>query len=119
MTIRRMHTNERSSQIVTHANTVYLAGQVARDAPNASIERQTENALQRIDALLAEAGSDKSRLLNATIWLADPREFPQMNAVWCAWLPPGAGPARTVVEGRLAYPEFRVEIAVIAAVQDD
>lgn len=115
MTIRRMHTNERSSQIVVHGNTIYLAGQVARDAPNAGIERQTENALRRIDALLAEAGTDKSRLLNVTIWLADPREFPQMNAVWCAWLPAGAGPARTVVEGRLAYPEFRVEIAAIAA----
>ncbi len=115
MTIQRMHTTERSSQIVKHGGVVYLAGQVARDAPGAPIERQTENVLARIDALLAEAGADKSRLLNATIWLADPREFPQMNAIWSAWLPAGTAPARAVVEARLAYPEFRVEIAVIAA----
>lgn len=115
MTIQRMHTTERSSQIVAHGGTVYLAGQVARDAPDAPIERQTETVLERIDTLLAEAGTNKSRLLNATIWLADPREFLRMNAIWSAWLPAGTAPARAVVEARLAYPEFRVEIAVIAA----
>lgn len=108
MTIQRMHTTERSSQIVAHGGTVYLAGQVARDAP-------AETVLERIDTLLAEAGTNKSRLLNATIWLADPREFLRMNAIWSAWLPAGTAPARAVVEARLAYPEFRVEIAVIAA----
>ncbi|MBM3490189.1 MAG: RidA family protein [Alphaproteobacteria bacterium] len=115
MTIERQHTNERSSQLVLHGNTVYLAGQVARDRPWAGIAEQTANTLARIDALLAEAGSDKTRLLNVTIWLADIRDFPAMNQVWVDWLPRGCGPARAVIEGRLAYPEFNVEIAVTAA----
>lgn len=115
MLIQRFETNERSSQAVACNGFVFLAGQVARDAPNAPIDVQTRDALKRVDALLAKAGSDKTRLVSAVIWMADIREFPAMNAVWVDWLPPGGGPARAVIESRLAYPEFRVEIGIIAA----
>ena len=116
MSIERMETGERMSQIVVHGETVYLAGQVAQDAPGGSITAQTENILARIDGLLAKAGSDKSRLLSATIWLCSMDDFAEMNAVWDAWVTPGATPARACVESpRLASPKFRVEIGVIAA----
>ena len=92
MTIQRHHTNKRMSQIVIHGDTVYLAGQVALDKPGGSFAEQTQNILDRIDALLKEAGSDKSKLLSATIWLSDMRGFEDMNAVWDAWLPEGCAP---------------------------
>jgi enamine deaminase RidA (YjgF/YER057c/UK114 family) len=115
MPIQRMHTNKRMSQIVVHGDTVYLAGQVALDKPGASFAEQTRNILDRIDALLKEAGSDKSKLLSATIWLSDMRGFEDMNAVWDAWLPEGCAPARATVEAKLATPAFTVEIGVVAA----
>jgi enamine deaminase RidA (YjgF/YER057c/UK114 family) len=104
------------SQIVIHNKTVYLAGQVAINAPGKSVAEQTKDILASIDALLAEAKSDKSRLLSATIWLTDMKTFSDMNNVWDAWVVSGATPARaTVVSPQLASSEFSIEIAVIAA----
>ena len=82
MTIERFHTNDRMSQIVIHNNTVYLAGQVASKAPGASVTDQTTAILDQIDGLLAEAGTDKSKILSATIWLCSMNDFSDMNAVW-------------------------------------
>ncbi len=103
------------SQAVIHGNTVYLAGQVADD-PVPSVAEQTRQVLARIDRLLAEAGTDKSRLLSANVWLADISRFDEMNAVWDAWVAPGDTPARATVQSALARPANLVEIMVIAAV---
>ena len=104
------------SQAVIHNGTVYLAGQVAAEAPGASVTEQTKDILSRIDALLALAGTDKRRLLTATIWLTDMGTFAEMNAVWDAWVVAGATPARaTVTSPRLATADYNVEIAVTAA----
>lgn len=116
MTIRRIEAGTRMSQAVVHGGTVYLAGQVAQGAPGGSITEQTRDILNRIDRLLAEAGSDKSKLLSATIWLTDMRDFAEMNAVWDAWVAPGNPPARACVESLLAAQQYNVEIGVIAAV---
>ena len=115
MSIERHQVATRMSQAVVHGNTVYLAGQVARDAGGEPVAVQTQEVLQRIDDLLAEAGTDKSRLLSATIWLADIGTFDEMNGVWDAWVSPGNPPARACVEAKLASPRFTVEIGVIAA----
>ena len=115
MSIERHHTEQRMSQIVIHGDTVYLAGQVAFDKKGASVTEQTRNILDRIDGFLAEAGSDKTKILRATIWLANMDDFAEMNAVWDAWVPQGHAPARACVESRLANPDFTVEIGVIAA----
>ena len=112
--IVRLQPAARMSQAVVHGDTVYLAGQVALGAPAASIADQTRNILERIDTLLKEAGTDKTRLMSATIWLADMSGFAEMNSVWDAWVAPGAAPARACVEARLAAPQFTVEIAAIA-----
>jgi enamine deaminase RidA (YjgF/YER057c/UK114 family) len=104
------------SQVVIHDKTVYLAGQVAANAPGASVAEQTKDILSTIDALLAEAKSDKSKILSATIWLTDMNTFSEMNNVWDDWVVSGATPARaTVTSAQLASPEFAIEIAVIAA----
>jgi enamine deaminase RidA (YjgF/YER057c/UK114 family) len=116
MTIERMHTGPRMSQVVIHNTTVYVAGQVASGAPGKSVAEQTKDILSSIDGLLAGAKTDKSKLLSATIWLTDMSTFGEMNSVWDAWVVPGATPARaTVVSAKLAAPEFSIEIAVIAA----
>jgi enamine deaminase RidA (YjgF/YER057c/UK114 family) len=114
MSIIRHHTNQRMSQIVIHGDTVYLAGQVANDS-NADITVQTQQVLQKIDALLAEAGSDKSQILSAQIWLTSMGHFAQMNEVWDAWVPEGHAPGRACIEARLASPDLLVEIGIIAA----
>jgi enamine deaminase RidA (YjgF/YER057c/UK114 family) len=103
------------SQAVIHGDTVYLSGQVALDARGAPVADQTRNVLERIDALLAEAGTDKSKLLSATIWLSDMSGFDEMNAVWDAWVAPGETPCRACVESKLAFADFTVEIQVLAA----
>ena len=103
------------SQAVIHGDTVYLAGQVAVDAPGESVAAQTTDVLARIDALLAEAGTSKSNLLTATIWLSDMDTFNEMNGVWDAWIDVGNPPARACVESTLAAPQFSVEIGVVAA----
>ena len=110
--IERKHTNARMSQIVTHNDTVYLAGQVGTDD---TVADQTRACLTQIDALLAEAGSDKSQVLQAIIWLADMADFAEMNAVWDSWVPAGQAPARATGEARLAADQYRVEIIVTAA----
>ena len=114
MSITRHHTNQRMSQIVIHGDTVYLAGQVANDS-KADITVQTQQVLQKIDALLAEAGSDKGKILSAQIWLTSMGHFAQMNEVWDAWVPEGHAPARACIEARLASPDLLVEIGIIAA----
>lgn len=113
MTIRRIEPGKRMSQAVIHGDTVYLAGQVG--TPGATVTEQTRDVLAAIDRLLAEAGTDKSKLLQATIWLADMRDFAAMNAVWDAWVEPANPPARATGEARLAGPEYLVEIIVVAA----
>jgi enamine deaminase RidA (YjgF/YER057c/UK114 family) len=103
------------SQIVVRGDTVYLAGQVAMDKPGAPVGEQTQNILDKIDAYLGEAGTDKSKLLSATIWITDMATFSDMNAVWDAWVDPANPPVRACVEARLAAPQFTVEIMVVAA----
>lgn len=115
MTIRRIDVGERMSQAVVHGDTVYTAGQVAQRAAGESVTAQTQDILARIDELLAEAGTDKTKLLSATIWLTSMDDFAEMNAVWDAWVSPGDTPCRACVESRLAAPQFTVEIGVIAA----
>jgi enamine deaminase RidA (YjgF/YER057c/UK114 family) len=102
------------SKAVVHGDTVYLAGIVADDTA-ADVKGQTEQILATIDALLAEAGSDKSKLLKANIWLSDMSTFAQMNEAWDAWIVPGQTPARATVESKLATPAYTVEIMVEAA----
>lgn len=114
MTIERLHVGKRLSEAAIHGNTVYLAGQVAEDATQ-DIGGQTRQVLDAIDRLLAEAGSDKTKLLQVTIFIADMKDFPGMNAVWDAWVVTGATPPRATVEAMLARPEFKVEILVVAA----
>ena len=114
MTIQRLHTNPRLSAAVTFGDLVFLSGQVPGEATDAS--GQTREVLDRIDALLAEAGSDKDHLLSATIYLKNITEdFVAMNEVWSAWLSPGHAPSRTTVQAQLARPQVLVEITVIAA----
>ena len=115
MSITRSHTNSRMSQLVVHGNTVYLAGQVAGDS-SANVALQTQQVLDKIDKLLAEAGSDKSRILSAQIWLANIGHYSAMNEVWDEWMPEGQAPARACIEARLASPDLLVEIGIIAAV---
>ena len=115
MTVERIKVGQRMSQAVVHNGVIYTAGQVAADVPGASVTQQTQNILKRIEGLLVEAGSDKSKLLSATIWLKDMSDFDEMNSVWDGWVGRGEAPARACVESRLAAPEFAVEIAVIAA----
>ena len=103
------------SQVVIHGDTVYLAGQVAVNAPGGSIADQTADILATIDKLLGEAGTDKSKLLAAELWLTDMRHFAEMNEVWDAWIDPANPPARACVEARLANTNFDVEIMVTAA----
>lgn len=111
-TIERHHSNHRMSQIVTHGDMIYLAGQVA--APGASVTEQTKGILEQIDTLLAEVGSDKEQILQAIIWLADMSDFAEMNAVWDAWVPQGHTPARACGGAPLATPEYKVEMIVTA-----
>ncbi len=116
MSVQRINTNDRMSQIVIHGDTVYLAGQVALSAPGESVAKQTKAILDQIDALLAEAGTDKSKALSATIWLTSMDDFNEMNEVWDAWSTGGNAPCRACVESpKLAAPQFTVEIGVIAA----
>jgi enamine deaminase RidA (YjgF/YER057c/UK114 family) len=115
MTIERKEVGPRMSQIVAHGNTVYLAGVVARDNAGKSVTDQTKEILATIDKYLAQAGSDKTKILSANIWLADIGTFAEMNAVWDAWVSQGNTPARATVEAKLATPAHKVEIMVVAA----
>jgi enamine deaminase RidA (YjgF/YER057c/UK114 family) len=116
--IERHRTGKRMSDIVVFTpageRIAWLAGQVAAD-PTADITGQAKSVLAQIDALLAGIGSDKTRILSATIYLPDIKDFAAMNAVWDAWVPQGHTPARATVEARLASPAYRIEIQVVAA----
>lgn len=114
MSIQRLKAGARMSQAVIHGDTVYLAGQVADDT-SADPAGQTRQILAKIDALLAEAGSSKDRLLSATVWLADVGDYDAINAIWDAWVVPGSPPARACVGAPLAGPGYRIEIGAIAA----
>lgn len=113
MQIDRVDVSEIMSQAVIHGDTIYLAGQVSSDAND--VAGQTQGVLDKIDALLARLGSQKTRILSATIYLADISTFSEMNDVWKKWVPVGACPARTTVEAKLASSEFLVEITVVAS----
>jgi len=113
--IERHEVGSRMSRVVVHGDTVYLAGLVADKARGKSVGEQTREILGMIDALLAKAGTDKSKLLQATIWLQDIRTVDEMNAVYDAWVAPGAPPVRACIEARLQSPALMVEIRVIAA----
>ena len=113
MDITRFETGPRMSQAVVHNGTVYLAGQVGNAGDD--VATQTAQALASVDRLLEQAGTDKTRILNATIWLADMADFPKMNAVWDKWAPQGNTPARATGEAKLATSDYLVEVIVIAA----
>lgn len=113
MTIQRIQTNNRMSQAVVAKGFIFLAGQVATDTA-LDVAGQTRQILAKIDALLAETGSDKTKIVQATIWLADHKTFADMNTVWDAWVPEGHAPARACVESALAFPPYTVEIGVVA-----
>ena len=114
MSINRINSNSRLSGAVTFGDLVFLSGQVPGDSSD--VTGQTAEVLAKIDALLAEAGSDKDHLLNATIYLNDiGRDFAAMNEVWSQWLSAGMAPTRTTLQAQLARPEVLVEITVIAA----
>jgi len=113
MGIERLDTGPRMSQAVIHGDTIYLAGQIAE--PGKDVATQTKAALAQVEALLARAGSDKHHLLSATIWLADMADFAAMNEVWDAWLAGVEAPARATGEARLATPDYKVEIIIVAA----
>ena len=111
--ITRLDASARMSEAVIHGDTVYLAGQVGEAGDD--VTAQTKTVLAEIDSLLARAGTDRSKILMATIWLADIGDFGAMNAVWDAWVDKGNPPARATSEGRLATPDYLVEIIVVAA----
>jgi enamine deaminase RidA (YjgF/YER057c/UK114 family) len=114
MTIERKKPGQFFSAIVIHNETVYLAG-ITPDNLEADVKEQTEEVLAKIDALLSEAGSDKSKLLKANIWVTDMRTFGQMNEAWTAWVDADNKPVRATVEAKLANPKILVEIMVEAA----
>ena len=113
--IRRIGVAARYSDLVIHDGTAYFSGYVPETTLGLSVADQTGDILGQIEQSLAEIGSDKSKLLKATIWLADMAFYDEMNAVWDAWVVPGQAPARACVEARLADPDYKLEIQVIAA----
>ena len=115
MSIDRKDVGPRMSQVVIHGDTVFLAGVVASNAGGQSVTKQTQDVLATIDSHLKKAGSDKSKLLSATIYITDMKTFPEMNAVWDGWVSAGNTPARATVEAKLATPAHKVEIMVVAA----
>ena len=113
--ITRIKTGNRMSQIVIHNDTIYLAGQVGNLGD--SVSEQTKTCLEKVELLLNEAGSDKTRILQSTIWLDNMEDFGKMNEVWDAWITPGTSPARACGEAKLASTEYKVEVIVVAALK--
>lgn len=113
--ITRIGLGARMSEAAVHNGVAYLAGQVG--TPGGSVAQQTRDALAEVDRVLAAAGTDKSRILSAQIWLADITTFAEMNAVWDAWVAQGHTPARATGESKLATPDYKVEVIVTAAVK--
>jgi enamine deaminase RidA (YjgF/YER057c/UK114 family) len=114
MKIERHDIGPRMSKVVVHGDTVYLAGIVADNPKGKSVTEQTKEIVCEIDGFLAKAGTDKTKLLSANIWITDMANFAEMNAVWDAWVSPGHTPARATVEAKLATPDYQVEIMVVA-----
>ena len=116
MAITRIEPGKRMSNAVIHNKTVYLAGQIG--SPKGDVKSQAVEALAEVDRLLAIAGTDKTRVLQAIVWLADMADFAAMNEVWEAWVAPGCTPARASGEAKLATPEYKVEFIITAALSD-
>ena len=115
MSIQRLHVAKRYSEVVIHNGTIYLAGQLA-DEFDGDIHEQTRQTLANIDKMLAEAGSDKSKILRAQIYLPNLSDFPRMNEVWEKWVVPGHTPTRATVQAALANPKWKIEVVITAAV---
>ncbi len=113
--IRRIGVAARYSDLVILGDTAYFSGYVPETSLGLSVAEQTHDVLGQIEQSLTEIGSEKSKLLHATIWLADIASYGEMNAVWDAWVVPGHAPARVCVESRLADPDYALEIQVLAA----
>ena len=116
-TLRRFHVGRRLSEMAVHRGTAYLAGQVP-DNPTRDIRDQTRQVLAAVDRLLAEAGTDKSRILMAQVFLADLADFDAMNEVWDEWVASGHAPPRATVQAALARPAWKIEVVVTAATLD-
>lgn len=115
MALKRIEPGKRMSSAVIHGNKVYLAGFTPDKALGKSVAEQTKDVLTQIDATLKEAGTDKTKIIKANIWLTNIATFAEMNSVWDAWVVPGQTPARATVEAKLAAPGIDVEIMVEAA----
>ncbi|MBB6366624.1 enamine deaminase RidA (YjgF/YER057c/UK114 family) [Xanthomonas sacchari] len=113
--LHRLHTNPRLSKAVVFGPLVFLSGQTASGSPATSFDEQMQEVLDRIEARLADAGSDKQSLLSVTVYLRNMDDFAAMNAAWERWIAPGTAPARCTVEGRIASPHLLIEISAIAA----
>jgi enamine deaminase RidA (YjgF/YER057c/UK114 family) len=116
MSLKRLGDPSVISDAVIHNNIVYLAGQVAEDPVSASVYEQTKNILAQIDALLKQAGTDKTKIIKTNIWLSDISTFQDMNKAWKEWVVKGEAPARATVEAKLADPKWKVEIMMTAAI---
>jgi enamine deaminase RidA (YjgF/YER057c/UK114 family) len=116
MSIKRLGDSGNISDAVIHGNTVYLAGHVAEEPVSPSVYEQTKNVLKQIDETLQQAGTDKSKILKANVWLSDMATFAEMNKAWGEWVSKGNAPARATVESKLADPKWKVEIMLIAAI---
>ena len=113
--IKRIDPGPRMSEAVVRGNRIYCSGMIPEDT-SLDIAGQVKQALFEIDSLLAKGGSDKTKILTATIWLADIADFAAMNAVWDAWVVPGQAPARATVQARMNDPKMKVEIMVVASI---
>ncbi|HHF3041058.1 MULTISPECIES: RidA family protein [Vibrio] len=113
--VQKQYSNKRMSKVVIHNDTVYLCGQVG--VKGTSVAEQTEEALKRVEDLLIEAGSDRKHVLQTIVWLADMKDFDEMNSVWDTWFEEGYAPARACGEAKLASPELKVELIVTAALR--
>lgn len=112
--IQRFYENAHMSKVVVHGNTVYMSGQVADD-PSADFQGQLKQILEKLDRQLSEIGIDRTHLLSAMIWIDDYKKWGQLNEIWDRWVPEGHKPARSCIEAKLAFPQYQVEVAVIAA----
>jgi enamine deaminase RidA (YjgF/YER057c/UK114 family) len=116
MTLKRIGAGKRMSDAVIHGNMAYLSGFVAEKAKGKSVKEQTQDILEQIDETLKQAGTDKTRIVKANIWLTDIKTWAEMNEAWDAWVVPEQTPARATVESKLAGPGYDVEIMVEAAI---
>jgi enamine deaminase RidA (YjgF/YER057c/UK114 family) len=116
MSLKRLGDATTIANAVIHNNIVYLAGQVAEDPVSPSVYEQTKNILAQIDAVLKEAGTDKTKIIKTNIWLSDISTFQDMNKAWKEWVSVGNAPARATVEAKLADPKWKVEIMMTAAI---